>query len=112
MKQRPREPRVPPERHETVRKQIIAAIEGREMTARDLSVEVGISEREVHDHLEHIRKTMSKTDHRLILTPASCKKCGFVFAKRERLKKPGRCPVCHGESIEEPIFSIKGRQLT
>jgi hypothetical protein len=33
-------------------------------------------------------------------------KCGFIFRKRDRLKKPGRCPVCHGEHIQDPLFSI------
>jgi hypothetical protein len=43
--------------------------------------------------------------------PAVCKKCGFVFAKREKLKRPGKCPVCRGESIREPRFTIEEKQL-
>jgi hypothetical protein len=40
------------------------------------------------------------------VTPAECRKCGFVFQKREKLKKPGKCPICRSESIEEPLFGI------
>jgi predicted Zn-ribbon and HTH transcriptional regulator len=67
---------------------------------------VRISEKEVYEHLEHIRKTLSKRDRQLVIVPAECAKCGFVFSKRERVRKPGKCPVCKAESIREPLFSI------
>lgn len=106
MKPAPREPPIPAEMHDTVRREIIAVLEQGERSAREVSSEVGISEKEVYSHLEHIRKTMSATGRHLAVTPAECRKCGFVFSKRERLKKPGKCPVCRGESIHEPLFSI------
>lgn len=74
------------------------------LSARDISGRAGVSIDEVYDHLEHIRKSLGK---KLDIVPAECKKCGFVFRKRERLKKPGKCPVCRSESIEEPLFSIR-----
>jgi predicted Zn-ribbon and HTH transcriptional regulator len=107
MKNKYKEPPVPPSMHDTVRHGIIAALEQRTRSAKELSAEVRLPEKEVYGHLEHIRKTMSKTGRHLAVTPAECKKCGFVFSKRERLKKPGKCPVCKGESIHEPLFSIE-----
>ena len=107
MKPAPREPTIPVEMRDTARRQIIAVLEQGERSARDLSSEVRISEKEVYSHLEHIRKTMSAEGRHLAVTPAECRKCGFVFSKRERLKKPGKCPVCRGESIHEPLFSIE-----
>lgn len=80
---------------------------GNSFSAKDISGQVGISMREVFDHLEHIQKSVSRGDYHLVITPAECKKCGFVFRKRERLKKPGKCPVCRGESIQEPRFSLR-----
>ena len=106
MKPAPGEPPIPVEMHDTVRREIIAVLEQGERSAKEVSSEVGISEKEVYSHLDHIRKTMNTTGRRLAITPAECKKCGFVFSKRERLKKPGKCPVCRGESIHEPLFSI------
>ena len=106
MKNKPKEPFVPPERHETVRKEIMDILEGRSLSVRDISGSVGVSVREIYDHLSHIQKTISKGEGHLIITPAECKKCGFVFRKRERFKKPGKCPVCRSESIEEPLFSV------
>ncbi len=107
MKPSPKEPSIPVEMHDTVRREIITALEQGERSAKDLSSEVRISEKEVYSHLEHIRKTMIATGRHLRVTPAECKKCGFVFSKRERLNKPGKCPVCRGESIYEPLFSIE-----
>jgi len=107
MKTKARKPFVPAERHETVRREIIAALETGTFSARDVSGKVRISEKEVYAHLEHIRQTIKGHERSLKVTPAECRKCGFVFAKMERLKKPGKCPLCRGESIHEPLFSIK-----
>lgn len=101
-----KEPFIPVERHETVRREIFSALKGRPLSAREISAAVHIPEKEVYGHLEHIRKTVSKKELTLVINPAECLKCGFVFRKRERLTKPGRCPVCRSELIQEPLFSI------
>lgn len=106
MKPTPKIPAAPPERHETVRHRIIALLEGGTLSAREISSEARVSEKEVYDHLEHIRKTRRSGESRLVVTPAECGHCGFVFTKRDRVTKPGRCPACRGESIREPLFSL------
>ncbi|HXW69344.1 MAG TPA: hypothetical protein VEJ88_07015 [Dissulfurispiraceae bacterium] len=100
-------PSIPSERPDTIRHEITAALKGATLTAKDISSQVRISEKEAYEHLEHIQKTLGGIHGLLLITPAECKKCGFIFKKRERLKKPGKCPVCHNEAIEPPIFSIK-----
>ncbi len=107
MDNKPQEPQIPVEMHDTVRQIIISALEEAPRSSKELSSRAGIPEKQVYGHLEHIRKTVAATQRRLIVTPAECKKCGFVFRKRERFRKPGRCPVCRGESIQEPLYSIK-----
>jgi predicted Zn-ribbon and HTH transcriptional regulator len=102
-------PFIPPDRQETVRQKIAAALEGRNLSARDISVEVGASEKEVYEHLHHIRKSMTNKNIEFVVTPAECRKCGFVFSKRERLKRPGKCPICRGETISGPSFLIRKR---
>ena len=97
---------VPLERHETIRRGIISLIEGNPLSARDISRQVRVSEKEVYTHLEHIQKTVHKTGRALSVTPPGCRECGFIFKKRERLRKPGKCPVCKGSHIEEPLFSV------
>lgn len=97
---------MPAERHETIRHEIIALLTDQTLSAKDISAEVHIPEKDVYGHLEHIERSMHATGHHLTVIPAECEKCGFVFKKRERLKKPGRCPVCKEEKIQEPLFSI------
>jgi hypothetical protein len=98
---------VPVERQETIRQKIISLLDGRIISARDISIDVGVSEKEVYEHLEHIQRTINKREHDFIIKPAVCKKCGFVFRKRDRLNKPGKCPVCRNEVIQEPFFSVR-----
>ena len=105
MKKKLKEPAIPVARQETIRQKIMSLLKGNIFSAKDISSEVGLSEREVYEHLEHIQRTAHKD---FVVTPPVCRKCGFVFRKRERLKKPGRCPVCRSELIQEPVFSIKG----
>ena len=106
MKIKPLKPFVPVERHDTIRHNIISLLESHTLSATDISVDIGISEKEVDEHLEHIQRTINKSGRIFVVKPAECKKCGFVFRKREKLKKPGRCPVCRNESIYEPLFSV------
>lgn len=106
MKKRPKEPFIPEEKHDTVRREIVALLQCDELSAREISAEIGISEKEVPGHLEHIRMMLHGSGSGVRITPASCRKCGFVFKKRERFTRPGKCPVCRGEQIEEPRFSI------
>jgi len=107
MKKKSKEPFIPVERHETIRQKIISVLEGQTLLAKDISADVRVSEKEIYEHLEHIQRTINKSKHNFIVTPAICKKCGFIFRKRDRLKKPGKCPVCRGELIQEPLFSIR-----
>jgi len=102
-------PRPPAEAVDTVRRRIMAELEEGPLSAREISGKVGISEKEVAGHLEHIRHTLHKTGRRLVVQPAECVKCGFIFEKRERLTRPSRCPVCRSESVHAPLFSLSDR---
>ncbi|HET6421166.1 MAG TPA: ArsR family transcriptional regulator [Geobacteraceae bacterium] len=106
MNKKPKKPFIPPEKHDTVRREIVEILRRQEMSARQISSTIGISEKDVFDHLEHIRAMLHGKGTGISVTPARCMKCGFVFRKRDRLSKPGRCPVCRGEQVEDPLFSI------
>ena len=107
MLRRPREPDAPAERYQTIRHRIAELLTGQRMTARQISEELRIPEGDVCEHLEHIRKTIHKGRSVLVVEPAACESCGFVFAKRERLKTPGKCPMCRSESIRQAVFCVK-----
>lgn len=102
-----KQPKAPAARADTIRHDIISVLTGRTMSARQISGEVGISEKDVYQHLEHVRKTLESHTGKLVVVPARCRRCGFEFKKREKLKKPGKCPACKGEFIEDPIFSVE-----
>lgn len=99
--------RPPPEAHDTVRHELLVELEEGPLSAREISGRIGITEKDVYEHLEHLRATLHRSGRRLVIQPAECVKCGFVFNKRERLKKPGKCPLCRSESIREPLFSLE-----
>lgn len=95
------------EEKETARRRIRALLEVGPHTAGEISVSARIPEKDVEAHLESLKKSIHAEGRRLIQVPAECRECGFVFRKRERLKSPGRCPVCKGESISDPSFLIE-----
>jgi len=106
--ERDKGPRPPTEVPDTVRHLLLTELEQGVCSARDLSGLVGIPEKEVAGHLEHIRQSLHRTGRRLVIQPAECVKCGFVFDKRERLTRPSRCPLCKRESLHAPLFSLEG----
>jgi predicted Zn-ribbon and HTH transcriptional regulator len=99
-------PPIPAEQLATLRQQIMDLLAQQPMTAKDISMAIGIGEKQVFPHLEHIQQSLRRQNRSLHITPPVCKHCGFTFTKRERLKKPGKCPVCRGEAIEEPVFAL------
>lgn len=101
-----KEPTVPVSRVETMRQYITALLEQETLSAKGISQLTRIPEKDICDHLEHIKKTLGKHNRQLITTPAQCEKCGFVYGKRDRLSKPGKCPVCHKNLIYPPCFHI------
>ncbi len=107
MKNKPRPPTIPAEKQATVRREIIALLLEETLSAREISARVHIPEKDVVDHLEHIRAAAHDHGEKLRVVPAACRKCGFEFHKRERLTRPGRCPVCHGEQILEPRYFME-----
>ncbi len=104
----PKSPFVPAQRGETIRRRMVELLRGGPLTPREISAQAGIPEREVARHLEHVRRSLQGSEERLEIEPSVCRKCGFAFAKRERLDRPGRCPVCRGQSIGEPRFFVSG----
>jgi transcriptional regulator len=91
---------------ETIRQQLRQALTGRTLSAKELSGLLSVPEKDVHGHLEHLRRSLQPSARGLVIIPARCRKCGFVFEKREKLKKPGRCPRCRETLISEPLFTI------
>ena len=78
-------------------------------TARDLSRSIGIPERDVAGHLEHLARSLRRTGERLVLEPATCLQCGFVFTRPTRYTRPGHCPKCRSTRTTLPAFHVEAR---
>lgn len=80
------------------------------LSARRIAEIVGMSERQVEDHLRHIARTVAHDRTvKFVLNPSACQDCEFVFRDRHRLTRPSRCPHCRSEAITEPRYSIARR---
>jgi len=103
----------------TVRQRIAEALREDMMTARDISRAVGVKEKDVLEHLPHVARTIEgkgggkgggPEEETFVVEPSECLECGFVFKKRDRLKTPGKCPVCRSEEITETMYGIVERR--
>ena len=98
-----------PVRTETARQALREALEDGPFTAHELSARAGIPERDVVGHLEHLERTAKAQGETLRVEPPRCDACGFVFKKRDRLGRPGKCPVCRSNHVVPPRFSLARR---
>jgi predicted Zn-ribbon and HTH transcriptional regulator len=97
----------PPPRGTTVRAALEAALAAapeQGLTARELSGAVGIPEKDVAEHLAHLEKSLKASGGRLVVLPAECLACGFIFRERKRFTRPGACPECRATRIDPPAF--------
>ena len=90
----------------TIRQRMAEALKDRRLTAKDLSKELQIREKEVFAHLEHVKKSTADSSN-FVAFPSGCLHCGFVFTKRTRLRTPSKCPVCRSEEITETEYTLK-----
>jgi predicted Zn-ribbon and HTH transcriptional regulator len=97
---------VPAARITTIRDSIHRVLLDGPASARDLSKLVGISEREVGDHLQHLERSLRHKGETLLIAPPICVDCGFEFNQRHRYTRPGRCPKCRGRRISLPLFRV------
>lgn len=97
----------PGERGETVRETIRRVLSEGPATAKDLSAEAHISEKDVAEHLEHIEKSLRHEEGlELKVDPARCLACEFEFKDRKRFTKPSACPKCRSTRIDPPTFAL------
>jgi predicted Zn-ribbon and HTH transcriptional regulator len=108
MKQKKSDKEVPEVAGITKRQEIFDLIRDHARDARELSQMVGISQRKVEDHLEHIARSAAGQGGKFVVVMPACSECGFEFKDRGRTTKPGKCPKCQNERLELPGFEIVG----
>ncbi|MEM4260190.1 MAG: transcriptional regulator [Candidatus Woesearchaeota archaeon] len=88
----------------TRREEIIKILSNQEISLPQLANYFKTELKDILEDIPHIEKSISP--RKLIVTPAKCKKCNFIF-KEKRLKKPSKCPRCHEERIIPPTYRIE-----
>ena len=88
------------------RKHLLDVLSREPRTASSLARELGVDRRDMEDDLQHLIRSAKAAGHRVIVEPARCKSCGFVFTE-EKLSKPGKCPECRGSRIFEPLIRVE-----
>jgi predicted Zn-ribbon and HTH transcriptional regulator len=96
-----------PTRSQTVRQDLAQALRAGLATARDLSKAVGVSEREVLEHLPHLARSLRARGERLRVEPARCLDCDFEFTRRDKPARPSHCARCRGTRLSLPRFGIE-----
>ncbi len=91
---------------DTVRVRLAKLLREGPVDSFSISGTLGLPEAQVSLHLDHIRRSARHWGEVLELVPARCKRCGFEFADRERLTRPGRCPECRGSRITRPRHAL------
>ncbi|MFH1809750.1 MAG: transcriptional regulator [Pseudomonadota bacterium] len=101
-------PPEPAERSRTLRQSILDELLRGPVTARELSSLVGLRERDIIPHLEHLERSLRRGPRQLVIEPAECKACGYLFEDRRRLGKPSACPRCREQRIDPASFHVVG----
>jgi predicted Zn-ribbon and HTH transcriptional regulator len=71
-----------------------------------LARELGLARGDVEDDLRHLIRSARAAGHTIVIEPARCKACGFVFGE-EKLSKPSRCPQCKQSRIFEAQLYVE-----
>lgn len=87
--------------------QIIEILKQNPQTVTQLANFFQLRPKDIKIDIEHIHKSVKAKNLKLIIEPAYCERCNFIFKDRTKIRKPSRCPRCNSESISEPIFSIR-----
>lgn len=69
------------------------------------SKEETVSESEIIEHLEHIRKSLDSENRFLTGQPPKCQECKFEDFNSV-INIPSKCPKCRSRRILEPKFKI------
>jgi transcriptional regulator len=87
------------------RKDLIPLLLDRPMSLSEIAREIHENPKEVIDALEHLSQSLKHTEHRLIVQPAQCRSCGFIF-RADKFTRPSKCPECRKRWIADPLFSV------
>lgn len=90
----------------TFRRDLVKILSAHPRSVSSLARELGVDRRDVEDDLRHAIRSTRAAGHTIVIEPARCKQCGFLFGE-DRLAKPSKCPACKGTRLFEAQISIQ-----
>ncbi|RMF05203.1 hypothetical protein D6764_05270 [Candidatus Woesearchaeota archaeon] len=91
------------------RRQMISAILRRNrVSLAELAHRFAMPLKDFVREFEYVRKGLPH-DQVLRFEHPYCRRCGFVFKEKHRVKAPTKCPKCRSESIEPAVYWIEPR---
>jgi predicted Zn-ribbon and HTH transcriptional regulator len=90
----------------TLRRHLMDVLSREPRSVSSLAREIGLSRADVEDALRHMIRSARAAGHRIVVVPARCRTCGFVFDE-DRLTKPGKCPSCRSSRVFEPQIAVE-----
>ena len=97
----------------TRREEIARLLEEAEypLTAQDICDMMDIKKRSlVYEDIDHIAKSVKNLKKQVVVSPARCGKCQFIFKKMKSSKAPTKCPKCRSEWIIAPAYLIREKK--
>jgi predicted Zn-ribbon and HTH transcriptional regulator len=90
----------------TVRRDLVKILTLHPRSVSSVARELGLPRVDAEDHLRHAIRSAEAAGHTIIIEPARCRQCGFVFSGG-KLSKPGKCPECRGTRLYEAQIRIE-----
>src|SRR5439155_20578233 len=90
----------------SVRRDLVKMLSVQPRSVSSIAREMGLDRGDVEDHLRHAIRSARAAGHRVIVEPAKCRQCGFMF-NEDKVSKPGKCPECRGTRLYEAQIRIE-----
>ena len=90
----------------TLRKRLQDLVSRQPRSVSSLARELEMDRGDLEEQLRHAIRSAQAAGHRIVVEPARCKTCGFVFSE-DRLAKPSRCPACKGSRLFEAQIRVE-----
>jgi transcriptional regulator len=90
----------------TFRKALIDILTAQPRSVSSIARELGFKRGDVEDDLRHAIRSARASGLRVLIEPARCRACGFMFGE-DKLSKPSKCPSCRGTRLFEAQIRIE-----
>ena len=99
----------PPAQAMTRRQRLADILDMEPRSVEALAAEFRMEPRDVEEDLRSLEKTLRRDGKRIVVEPARCRHCRFVFNDRadRRYTTPSKCPKCRATQIEPALLRIK-----